>query len=540
MNILEVEDKIKGLPDQMLFQEAQMPSGSVPQFLVISEIQRRAKMRQGAQKPPTQTVGEQVVQQGIASLAPPQQAPMALQGMAQAGPQMNAPMAPQQRTSPAQPMMMARGGVTKMQAGGVSPFGSGFDPNAGMGNIIDMFYAQQMAQAQAQEEAAAKAREMAEQRSTQMQEQARRDAFNQALVGIGTGIARGDMAGGFAAGSRSAQERMREARKQALRASERAEALAMSREEAARQARMGAQSFGAEQRLAAMQGNQAELPSKVREIQWAEQTLADPDATETAKIAANRILQGDRPATQENFEYFVRIANDPERSNFEREAARQKLAGSGFSFEQTADGTIRLTQGPQGLTTGTTTAFQREETALDIASQAIDILEPLVRNAPSSAFGVVGQTGESLAGYAEQVEGLPVLGTLAGWAAGPLSNEERTRLLTTAQQLRGQLAPLISGETGRFSDQDRQRMDESLRILNSAGTKSQAIEAINNLKQILQARRNTLLNRLGQQPPAAAQPGVAAASDMSIDDLEALARARGLDLGAIRKAAGQD
>ena len=45
MNILEQEDIIKGLPDQALMQEAQMPSGQVPQYLVVSEIQRRSDMR---------------------------------------------------------------------------------------------------------------------------------------------------------------------------------------------------------------------------------------------------------------------------------------------------------------------------------------------------------------------------------------------------------------------------------------------------------------------------------------------------------------
>jgi hypothetical protein len=45
MNILEIEDIIKGLPDQSLMQEAQAPSGQMPQFLVVSEIQRRADMR---------------------------------------------------------------------------------------------------------------------------------------------------------------------------------------------------------------------------------------------------------------------------------------------------------------------------------------------------------------------------------------------------------------------------------------------------------------------------------------------------------------
>ena len=45
MDILEIEDVLKGLPDQALRQEAQQPTGQVPQYMVVSEIQRRSKMR---------------------------------------------------------------------------------------------------------------------------------------------------------------------------------------------------------------------------------------------------------------------------------------------------------------------------------------------------------------------------------------------------------------------------------------------------------------------------------------------------------------
>ena len=75
MNILDVEDMIKGLPDQRLQQEAEAPTGQVPQFLVISEIQRRTDMRKRfadqQQQAPQGTVKDQVVQQGIAAIAPP-------------------------------------------------------------------------------------------------------------------------------------------------------------------------------------------------------------------------------------------------------------------------------------------------------------------------------------------------------------------------------------------------------------------------------------------------------------------------------------
>ena len=45
MNIIEVEDKLKSVPDNSLSSEMTNPSGMFPQYLVMSEIQRRQKMR---------------------------------------------------------------------------------------------------------------------------------------------------------------------------------------------------------------------------------------------------------------------------------------------------------------------------------------------------------------------------------------------------------------------------------------------------------------------------------------------------------------
>ena len=77
MNILQQEDAVKGLPDQRLMQEAQAPSGMFPQFLLVSEVQRRTIMRQGAAEKPEDkgTISDQVLQEGIGGLqrAGPQQ-----------------------------------------------------------------------------------------------------------------------------------------------------------------------------------------------------------------------------------------------------------------------------------------------------------------------------------------------------------------------------------------------------------------------------------------------------------------------------------
>ena len=117
MNILQQEDIIKGLPDQALQEEAKKPSGQVPQFLVVSEIQRRTDMRKKYQDPnqqqPQGTIADQITQEGIASVQPQQ--PM--QGEQQQGQPM--PM----RGGGMTPFMRkyAGGGVVRMQEGGITP-----------------------------------------------------------------------------------------------------------------------------------------------------------------------------------------------------------------------------------------------------------------------------------------------------------------------------------------------------------------------------------------------------------------------------------
>jgi hypothetical protein len=121
MNILEQEDLIKGLDDRRLQEEAKRPTGQVPQFLVVSEIQRRTDMRKKYQDPsqqqPQGTVADQITQAGIASVQPPQMMqgqPMPMQGQ---------PMPMQAYGGGMTPFMRkyAGGGVVRMQRGGVAP-----------------------------------------------------------------------------------------------------------------------------------------------------------------------------------------------------------------------------------------------------------------------------------------------------------------------------------------------------------------------------------------------------------------------------------
>ena len=107
-NIIQMEDDIKGMPDQTLQMLARQPSSQVPQFLVVSEIQRRTDMRkrfEAQKQQPQGSVSDRIVDEGLASLAPP--------------PQMQAPMPMQPQQMPQQ---MAAGGVVGMQAGRQAPF----------------------------------------------------------------------------------------------------------------------------------------------------------------------------------------------------------------------------------------------------------------------------------------------------------------------------------------------------------------------------------------------------------------------------------
>jgi len=46
MNIIELQDNLKDVSDNVLMKEMQMPSGNMPQFLVLSELTRRRRMRE--------------------------------------------------------------------------------------------------------------------------------------------------------------------------------------------------------------------------------------------------------------------------------------------------------------------------------------------------------------------------------------------------------------------------------------------------------------------------------------------------------------
>lgn len=124
MNIIEQEDIVKGLPDAALQMEMQMPSGQVPEFLVLSEIQRRSDMRQrySAQQPmPTSTVKDQVMAEGLAAMMPISSVPAASSPLSPPLPLGDA----QQGLAGTEVQMAAQGGLLGMATGGQFPDLSG-------------------------------------------------------------------------------------------------------------------------------------------------------------------------------------------------------------------------------------------------------------------------------------------------------------------------------------------------------------------------------------------------------------------------------
>lgn len=123
MNIIELQDNLKELPDNALMQEMQSPTGNAPQFLVLSELKRRKRMRDEFQRQKAANIPT-VAEEAITAAGMPQQGIMqAARAMApkssiaqNTGMDTAVPMQPTQ--APQQPQMMADGGILNMFRGG--------------------------------------------------------------------------------------------------------------------------------------------------------------------------------------------------------------------------------------------------------------------------------------------------------------------------------------------------------------------------------------------------------------------------------------
>jgi hypothetical protein len=105
MNIIQIQNQLKGLPDHIVAGYVQNPNAQVPAYLALSELQRRKTTREEYQQ--QQQAPQQSVAQSLTSQVPQ---PQMQQGLA---------AIPQQMQPQAQPQQgFAQGGIVAFDKGG--------------------------------------------------------------------------------------------------------------------------------------------------------------------------------------------------------------------------------------------------------------------------------------------------------------------------------------------------------------------------------------------------------------------------------------
>ena len=130
-NLVQLADELEYVPKEQLVQMSQDPNNRFPQFLVLSEIQRRTQNEnayRASQTQPTTTVAEEVVSEfaqpmGLQAGMPSESAPTDAFSSESMGMPASAPM--QQPMQP--PMAMASGGLTSFQTGDRTALNESFE-----------------------------------------------------------------------------------------------------------------------------------------------------------------------------------------------------------------------------------------------------------------------------------------------------------------------------------------------------------------------------------------------------------------------------
>ena len=120
MNLVQLSEQLKDVPDSFLQNEVTNPTGAYPAYLVVSELTRRKRMRDNvAKQEPSTTVAEDVM--GLNAIPQAMQS-LAAQDVAMAGPPQQMPRQPQRMPMPPrpqpQPQQMAEGGLVAFGNGG--------------------------------------------------------------------------------------------------------------------------------------------------------------------------------------------------------------------------------------------------------------------------------------------------------------------------------------------------------------------------------------------------------------------------------------
>jgi Transglycosylase SLT domain len=113
MNIAQLSEQLKDVPQNRLIDYARNPNSVVPQFLALAEIQRRQHLQAQVQ-PPAATVAEDVLAQATPPMAPRMVPRMAAEQMAQQLPENQPGVA---RLPTGMPQGMASGGIVAFAGG---------------------------------------------------------------------------------------------------------------------------------------------------------------------------------------------------------------------------------------------------------------------------------------------------------------------------------------------------------------------------------------------------------------------------------------
>jgi hypothetical protein len=94
MNIIQLQEALKDMSENQLAQEMQSPSGVAPSYLVLSELERRQKMKQRymENQQPQTTVSDDILMKAMQGMMPQEMT----QPMPQPMPEMMPEMMPQQ------------------------------------------------------------------------------------------------------------------------------------------------------------------------------------------------------------------------------------------------------------------------------------------------------------------------------------------------------------------------------------------------------------------------------------------------------------
>ena len=150
MNLVQINERLKDMPMQVVQQYANGMNPEVPPYLALGELQRRELTQkqmataQGAQQGPQPSVKEQIEQKaGLMALQQMQQQKMAQQMVQPRGPMPAPENVPQPDDQPEAPMMAARGGLARIPVrrdmfeyarGGIVAFAGGGEVDAAREN----------------------------------------------------------------------------------------------------------------------------------------------------------------------------------------------------------------------------------------------------------------------------------------------------------------------------------------------------------------------------------------------------------------------